>query len=188
MNRATLRPLRTRRFPAETTVAPARPAASRDALKSSPEMHPNTRRTLAAVGAVWLAFASSAYGGSPAESAPPLRAAHETNPLIVRGRYLVEHVGLCADCHSPRDEKGEFIPKLWMHGSALPFTPTVPMPWSQAAPPIAGLPGMTEEQAVTFLRTGKRPDGTTPRPPMPEFRFSAEDANAVVAYLKTFAK
>jgi hypothetical protein len=47
---------------------------------------------------------------------------------------------------------------------------------------------MTEAQAITFLQTGKRPDGTQPRPPMPEFRLDEADATAVVAYLKSLAK
>jgi hypothetical protein len=36
---------------------------------------------------------------------------------------------------------------------------------------------------VTFLETGKRPDGSMPRPPMPPYRFSHEDAPAITAYL-----
>lgn len=103
----------------------------------------------------------------------------------MRGRYLVEHVGLCADCHSPRDEKGAFLRDRWLLGSPLPFQPTVPMPWAPVAPPLAGLPSMTEAQAMTFLQTGQRPSGSPVRPPMPPFRFGAEDARAVVAYLKS---
>jgi mono/diheme cytochrome c family protein len=104
--------------------------------------------------------------------------------LILRGRYLVEGVGLCADCHSPRDEKGGFVPRQWLMGSPLAFKPTVEMPWAPVAPPIAGLPTMTEDEAVRFFTTGLRPNGTKPLPPMPEFRFSEDDARAVAAYLK----
>lgn len=104
---------------------------------------------------------------------------------LERGRYLVENVGLCADCHSPRNEKGAFIKEQWLKGAALPFQPTVPMPWSPAAPPIAGLPSMTSEQAVHFLMTGERPDGSRPRPPMPEFKLNRADAEAMVAHLKS---
>ncbi|HET7535037.1 MAG TPA: c-type cytochrome [Candidatus Didemnitutus sp.] len=111
------------------------------------------------------------------------------SPVVQRGRYLVNNVGLCADCHSPRNEKGEYIRAQWLMGAPLAFAPTVPMPaWSPAAPPIAGLPSMSERDARHFLMTGQRPDGSTPRPPMPEFRFSEEDAAAVAAYLKSLAK
>lgn len=105
--------------------------------------------------------------------------------LINRGRYLVEGVGLCADCHTPRNEKGEFVTAHWLRGAPIGFTPAMPMPWAPVAPPIAGLPSMTAEQAVKFLMEGKRPDGTMPRPPMPPYRLNEADARAMVAYLKS---
>ena len=119
--------------------------------------------------------------GARAEN-PPDRAA-----LLARGYYLATGIGLCTDCHSPRNEKGGLVPGLHLKGAVLPFAPTVPMPWAAAAPAIAGLPQMTEEQAVTFLRTGVRPDGSRPRPPMPEFRLNEDDARALAAYLKSLA-
>lgn len=147
-----------------------------------------TRKTLGALGAVWLAFASTTVTlASPSEAAPPLRGAQAKDPLLTRGRYLVENVGLCADCHTPRNEKGQFVVERWQMGAPLPFQPTVPMPWSGAAPQLAGLPTMNEAQAIAFMQTGKRPDGSMPLPPMPQFRFNANDAKAIVAYLKSLA-
>jgi mono/diheme cytochrome c family protein len=110
------------------------------------------------------------------------------NPIIDRGRYLVENVGMCADCHSPRGEKGAFIPGKAFTGSPLGFAPAVPMPaWADTAPYIAGLPNYTDEQAVKFLMTGVRPSGVPVRPPMPEYRFNKSDAQAIVTYLRSFA-
>ncbi len=109
--------------------------------------------------------------------------------LLARGRYLVESVGLCADCHTPRNERGEFIAGQALRGAMIGFTPAVPMPvWAPVAPPIAGLPSMTAEQAEHFLMQGKRPDGSLPRPPMPPYRLNAEDARAMVAYLKSLGE
>jgi cytochrome c553 len=126
------------------------------------------------------ALLSAAVNSSAADSAAS---------SLARGEYLVEKVGMCADCHSTRNERGEFIRATHLGGAALPFAPTVPMPvWAPVAPPIAGLPSMTTEQAIVFLSTGQRPDGSRPRPPMPEFRFSAEDARAITEYLKSFGK
>jgi len=106
--------------------------------------------------------------------------------LVARGRYLVENVGLCADCHSPRSQTGAFVPGMELKGAPLVFAPTVPMPaWAGVAPAIAGLPTMNEEEAAKFLHTGMRPNGTVPLPPMPSFRFSEADAAAVAAYLKS---
>jgi mono/diheme cytochrome c family protein len=115
-------------------------------------------------------------------------AAPDRAALVKRGRYLVENIGLCSDCHTPHNEKGQLVREQLLLGAALPFQPTVPMPWAPVAPPIAGLPSMTEAQAITFLQTGKRPDSTQPRPPMPEFRLDEADATAVTAYLKSLAK
>lgn len=138
-------------------------------------MNPNPSQILLAL----VALAGTSAG---------LFAADNAAPVLARGEYLVEKVGMCADCHSTRNERGEIIRATHLGGAALPFAPTVPMPvWAPVAPPIAGLPSMTTEQAIVFLTSGKRPDGSVPRPPMPEFRFSEEDARAITEYLKSFA-
>ena len=125
-------------------------------------------------GAILFASCSGAKAGS-SEPAAALRE---------RGRYLVEQVGLCADCHTPRDEQGRLQMDRHLLGAALPFQPKVPMPWADVAPPLAGLPGLDDAAARRFLTTGELPGGRRPRPPMPEFRFAPEDADAVIAYLR----
>ena len=187
MTRSLLRPIRTRRV-----ARPSTPANTENNRAKS--ISPGTRKTLASIGALWVSFAVSA-SASTASAKPAAfpeanvgSAPAATETLVERGRYIVEGVGLCADCHTPRTEKGEFDRDHWMQGAALPMQPTVTMPWAPAAPPIAGLPSMTEAQAVVFLTTGKRPDGSTPRPPMPPYRMNEADASAVVAYLKSLSK
>jgi mono/diheme cytochrome c family protein len=59
------------------------------------------------------------------------------------------------------------------------------MPWAGTAPPLAGLEGWTDQQAVKFLTTGIDKDGKNPRPPMPEYRFNRDDAASIVAYLRS---
>jgi len=105
-----------------------------------------------------------------------------------RGRYLVERVGLCADCHTPRNERGELLLDQWLMGSPLPFAPTVPMPFAPISKPIAGLPTLDDAQAMTFLTTGVLPGGRMPLPPMPPYRFSPDDARDVLAYLRNPGK
>lgn len=116
--------------------------------------------------------------------------AHADDGALERGRYLVEQVGMCADCHSPRNERGEFVRSGWLTGAPIAMAPTVPLPaWAEHAPAIAGIPGhYTEAQFVHFLQTGERPDGSPPRPPMPPYRFSRADAEAVAAYLKSLRR
>ncbi|MBL8204019.1 MAG: c-type cytochrome [Blastocatellia bacterium] len=105
---------------------------------------------------------------------------------LARGKYLVENVGMCADCHSPRNDKGEFDQKRWLQGGQLAFAPVVPIPgWAGTAPWIAGLPNISEAEAVKLLETGTTSTGMAKRPPMPPFKFAHEDAEAVVMYLKS---
>lgn len=108
---------------------------------------------------------------------------------IARGKYLVHQVSLCGDCHTPHDERGMPIEDRLLQGAPIPFKPTVPIPnWADYAPPIVGLPGLTEEQGITVFMTGKLPGGGTGNPPMPQFRFNRPDAEAIVAYLMSLKK
>ncbi len=105
---------------------------------------------------------------------------------IARGEYLVKAIGQCGDCHTPFGEKGEPVMDKWLQGAKLTFAPTMPMPvWADTSPPIAGLPGWNEQQALKFFMTGVAPNGQPPRPPMPQYKMNKQDAEAVVAYLKS---
>jgi mono/diheme cytochrome c family protein len=102
-----------------------------------------------------------------------------------RGKYLVERASMCVDCHTPMTPKGEPDRAKHMMGSTLFFAPKAPIPnWADEAPPLAGLAGYTDAQVIAILQTGLK-DGQPLRPPMPAFRFSREDAEAIVAYLRT---
>lgn len=105
---------------------------------------------------------------------------------IARGRYLVQQVALCGDCHSPHNAQGEVLPGKDMEGSRLNFEPIHPFPaWSPMASPIAGLPTMTTRQVMRLLTMGIDKNGKPPRPPMPNYRMSNSDAAAIIAYLKS---
>jgi len=105
---------------------------------------------------------------------------------IDRGKYLVESVGLCGDCHTPHNEKGEPVKGQWLKGAPLDFKPTAPVvDWADKAVAIAGLPDWEKGAAVKFMMTGIAYNGLPARPPMPQYRFNREDAEAVVAYLKS---
>ncbi|HUO24843.1 MAG TPA: c-type cytochrome [Candidatus Aquilonibacter sp.] len=108
--------------------------------------------------------------------------------LVARGKYLVDGIGLCDDCHTPRDEKGEFIADRRLQGAMVPFKPIMAMPvWADRTPAIAGLPGWEKDAAIKFLMTGIAYNGLPPRPPMPAYRFNRPDAEAVAAYLMSLA-
>jgi hypothetical protein len=105
---------------------------------------------------------------------------------IARGKYLVDAIGMCSDCHTPRNEKGEFILARYLQGSPLGFKPTGPAPvWADTSSNIAGLPGWSKDAAIKFLMTGIAFNELPARPPMPQYRFNQQDATAIVAYLQS---
>ena len=106
---------------------------------------------------------------------------------VGQGKYIVEHVAMCVECHTPRDETGRLIREQYLSGAPIPLKgPSYPgMKWAVKAPAIAGLIGYTKEEGVRLLTQGVTRDGRVPDPPMPPFRLSAQDAEAVVAYLKS---
>lgn len=102
------------------------------------------------------------------------------------GRYLVEQVAMCGECHSTRDRQGNIVPGTRLMGGPMPVRPEWSVDWPVAVPRIAGLPGYTDELAVRLLTQGgiKR-DGTVLRSPMPAFRMTPQDAADVIAYLRS---
>ena len=106
---------------------------------------------------------------------------------LARGEYLVMHVAMCVQCHTPRTQQGELDPSRLLQGAPMPLASPFPsQTWAFEAPKIAGLPGgWTEADLSQLLQTGRGPRGMSPRPPMPPFRMTQEDAAAVAAYLKS---
>jgi mono/diheme cytochrome c family protein len=106
-----------------------------------------------------------------------------------RGKYLVEQVAMCVQCHTPRNATGQLLLTRYLQGAAVP----VPAPanfqidWAYKAPAIAGLPGYSRQDGIRLLMDGITPDRRTPKAPMPKFRFTRVDAEAVVDYLKSLS-
>jgi cytochrome c553 len=105
--------------------------------------------------------------------------------LIAHGNYIVHRVGMCVDCHTPKDDHGMPIAAQDLQGAELHFTPDAPVPgFVNRSVRLAGLPdGYTEAQLTTFLETGHTPSGGRAHPPMPDYRLNEHDARAVAAYL-----
>ncbi len=107
---------------------------------------------------------------------------------IARGKYLVHSVAHCGKCHSQHDEKGEPMAGKELRGGALEFKPIKPTTnWADKAPNIAGLRGWEDADAVKLFMTGLAYNDLPARPPMPVYRMNKEDAEAVVAYLKSLS-
>jgi mono/diheme cytochrome c family protein len=128
--------------------------------------------------------AAQAQHPEPAKgSAKPEAAADDK---VARGRYIVEDVAMCGRCHSPVDMHGNRDTTHWLQGGAVGISPTVATDnWAIVAPRIGGAPPGTDEQFVHLLMTGESRRGLHLRQPMPQFRMSQADAEAVLAYLKS---
>ena len=81
-------------------------------------------RNLLPTGALALVLFGLIRMSLPAADNPA--AAPDKTPLqLKRGDYIVNQVGLCIDCHSPRDEKGALLKDRQLRGSPIGFAPTV---------------------------------------------------------------
>ena len=139
----------------------------------------------------WIAFALiGSLGIAAAITTPASEATAQSSAaddaMVERGRYLVHDAAMCVQCHSPRNNEGEIIRNKWMRGGSVWVDrPSWSRHWASHAPDVVALARGRTDYLVTVLTTGKRPDGSEPMVPMPPYRLSEEDAEAVVAYLKT---
>ena len=109
---------------------------------------------------------------------------------VARGKYLVEEVARCQECHTPRTETGDFNKSQWLKGATLIGVPSAPVAgWHQKSPDITSTSTLWERWGqdgfAKFLETAKNPRGGKAGPPMPAYMFNADDAEAVAAYLKS---
>jgi mono/diheme cytochrome c family protein len=115
--------------------------------------------------------------------------ARRANPRqadVARGRYLVEEVAKCGECHSPRDAGGNLDTHQWLQGAPIWIMPVKPIPnWADRAPALAGLPSFTDEQMERVLEQGIGPQNEALRPPMHTYHMMPVDAKAIIAYLKS---
>lgn len=112
------------------------------------------------------------------------------DPQIERGQYLVNFGG-CFDCHTPGYFFGKPDMARYLGGSDVGFE--IPGLGVFVGPNLTpdnetGLGSWTNEQIVTALQTGVRPDGRGLAPIMPWRAFAKltkADAQAIAAYLKS---
>jgi len=105
---------------------------------------------------------------------------------IERGRYLVEEVAKCTECHTPRNSSGELNRAAWLRGAPIWIQPVQHIQnWADQAPALAGLPSFTDEQMERVLEKGIGPEGEVLRPPMHIYHLLPADAKAIIAYLKS---
>jgi mono/diheme cytochrome c family protein len=111
----------------------------------------------------------------------------QTDP-VARGRYLVEGIAGCGNCHTPKGPQGD-LPGMNLAGGMVfeeqPFRAVA----SNITPDLeTGIGRWTDAQLARAIREGIRPDGRVIGPPMPiELYRGISDADlaAIVAYLRS---
>ena len=123
-----------------------------------------------------------------AQDAASAKPAHTSDhaPLVARGKYIVDNVAMCGTCHTPHTSSGAADRHHYLEGAPLWLNPITPISdWPLRAPRLAGQPSGSDAEVVTLLTTGLWKDGKALRSPMPQFRMTREDAEAVIAYLRS---
>lgn len=115
--------------------------------------------------------------------------ASSSEELIARGRRITYTSG-CMDCHTPGTFYGNSDTTRNLSGSELgwegPWGVTFPR---NLTPDVeTGIGSWSEEEIITAVRQGRRPDNTPLLPPMPwpmYAHLTDDDARALAAYLKS---
>lgn len=134
----------------------------------------------------WDAGAQSPGTQSPGAPPPAPTATTLKKGNPERGRYIAEHVAMCIECHSERDDHGNIIDGRQFMGGRIPPGPPWARDWADRAPRNAGLPGYDDAAALRLLTEGAiGRGGAQLRPPMPRFRMTPEDAADVIAFMRS---
>jgi mono/diheme cytochrome c family protein len=105
---------------------------------------------------------------------------------VERGRYLVENVAMCEECHTPRDGGGNLDESRRLQGAPIWIMPVQHTTnWAMNAPSLAGFEQFTDEQGEQILEQGVGPNGLPIQPPMHIYHMNHADAQAIIAYLRS---
>ena len=111
---------------------------------------------------------------------------------IERGKYLVDHVALCGDCHTPRNSLGAPKRSLYLAGARNgPLGEDIP---NITPDETTGIKDWTRDQIADLLIEGTKPDGDEVQGLMAEVIWGTplgykdmdrDDALAIADYLKS---
>ena len=130
----------------------------------------------------------------PAATPPPAAAAataaiRDSADPLQHGRYLVETVAGCGNCHTPRLPDGTPDPTKNLAGAFVIKEAVFDAYARNITPDMeTGIGSWTEDQIVDAIRNARRPDGTFMGPPMSFGWYkgmSDTDAHAIAKYVKS---
>jgi mono/diheme cytochrome c family protein len=108
---------------------------------------------------------------------------------LERGRYLVEGIAACGNCHTPKGPDGKPVAGKHLAGG-FEITEGFGVAVASNITPdrTTGIGAWSDAEIVKAIREGKSRDGRTLGPPMPYGfyrRLSDVDVKAIVTYLRT---
>lgn len=106
---------------------------------------------------------------------------------LERGRYLMQSVVACGNCHTPQGPNGPLPGMELAGGLKIEDKPFTAYTSNITMDKETGIGKWTDAQIIAAIREGKRPDGTIIGPPMPIALYrgmSDSDVKAIVAYLR----
>lgn len=107
-------------------------------------------------------------------------------PAVRRGAYLVNHLGHCGECHTPRNDFFAMQDEHYLRGEKMDgwLAPNL------TPDPVDGIGSWSEQDIVDYLRMGDADNVVQAAGPMAEFvshgthHLKQEDLLAIAAYLK----
>ena len=115
----------------------------------------------------------------------PYVAPANASAMLARGGYLVDALGHCGECHTPRNFLGAMKKDRWLAGGKGPDDKTIP----NLTP--TRLKKQSDAELKDFLVTGTTPDGDAPAEAMAEVirnttsQLAPADLDALIAYLRS---
>src|SRR5260370_10144400 len=110
---------------------------------------------------------------------------------VARGKYLVEEVARCQECHTPKLADGQFDKDKWLKGATLNVQPIDAVKgWHKTSPDLTASGRLWQGRwgqaaLVKLLSTGLGPGRNPADPPMPTYNMMPDCAEPVVEYLKS---
>jgi len=107
---------------------------------------------------------------------------------LERGRYLVETLAACGNCHTPKGPNGPVPSKKFPGGDVIKHADFTAVTPNITPDPETGIGRWTDHQIFRAIREGRRPDGSLLGPAMPSRSYrnlADEDVKAMIAYLRS---
>jgi len=128
-----------------------------------------------------LAWAATAFLATTASAQPAAEA-------VARGRYLVEGIAGCGNCHTPNGPQGKVAGKN-LAGGFMEENPAFRAVAANITPDReTGIGAWTDAEIARAIREGVSRDGRVMGPPMPfelYRKLSDADTAAIIAYLRS---